>query len=233
MKTNSVLLVALLTLAGLGAGMIIGGRLSSPRNPVAASAPASGTGEVQQLPAVTPARPADSAIATAPPPPSAAPADVVAELQRAIRARSGRSRRALNDLVQKLNPADLPRLLALVEQWPSMNDRNQLRPLLLARWAEIDVTAAMASANTVTGTQNRQQAVGAVLRAWAEKDADAAAAWAQQLPAGVLRKQALANVSYELARKNPQAAYALLMASEPGERRWGMVNETMELQCSV
>ena len=40
MKANTVIFVALLTLAGLGAGMIIGGWLASPRASTPAAAPA-------------------------------------------------------------------------------------------------------------------------------------------------------------------------------------------------
>ena len=109
-------------------------------------------------------------------------AEIEAALQKAIRMGSGRGYKTLNDLVQKVNPSDIPELLAFVEKMPSANHKSQLRSLLLARWAETDVSAAMAYADKVPGYQDRQQAILTVLRAWAEKDAEAATAWAQQLP---------------------------------------------------
>ena len=106
--------------------------------------------------------------------------------------------------MQKVNPSDIPELLAFVEKMPSANHRSQLRSMLLARWAETDVSAAMAYAEKVAGYQDRQQAILTVLRAWAEKDAEAATAWAQQLPAGQLRKQALSTVSLRTGAEEPR-----------------------------
>src|SRR6202142_372064 len=207
MRANSVILIALLALAGFGAGMLVGGRLGSSKASKAAAAPSS---PADHLPAIKPHRrigvpgPAGAA------PEPASLAEIEAALQKAVRMTSGRGFKALNELIQKVNPSDIPQLLAFVEKLPSANNKSQLRSLLVTRWAESDVSAAMAYADTVTGFQDRQQVILAVLGAWAEQDPEAAAAWAQKLPPGPLRKQALSAVSYGLAQKDPEAAYALM-----------------------
>ena len=52
----------------------------------------------------------------------------------------GRASAALHELIQKVNPSDIPALLAFGEKLPSSNYRYQIRTLLLGRWAETDVT---------------------------------------------------------------------------------------------
>ena len=225
MRANSLLLIALLTVAGFGAGLIVGGRLISPRTPGGFSGSASYTVQTNRLPPVK-HRPKTVGTGTAtghgqP----ASIAEIEATIQKAIRMGSGRIYKTLNDLVQKANPADIPELLAFIEKSIPANHRSQLRAMLLARWAESDVPVAMAYADKVSGYQDRQQAILAVLRAWAEQDAQAATAWAQQLPSGSLRKQALSAVTYELAQKNPEAAYGLMMGAGASDRRWGMTYE--------
>ena len=210
MRANSLILVALLALAGFGAGLFIGGRLAATKASTAGSA---ATSPSDRLPAIQtrPKTAASDTIAGAPE--QASLAEIEAALQKAIKMTSGRGYKALDELVKKVNPSDLPQLLAFVEKLPSANYRSRLRSMLLGRWAETDVSAAMAYANTVTGFQDRLQAISAVLGAWADKDAQAAAAWAQQLPPGQLRKQALSIVSGGLAQKDPEAAYALMTSS--------------------
>ena len=225
MKTNSVILLALFTLAGFGAGMIVGGRLASPKTSTTASVPATGTPDADRLPAIK-ARPRTGPASTgAGVSEPASLAEIEAAIQKAIRRTGNRGYRTLNELMQKVNPSDIPQLLAFAEKLSSPNYKSQLRSLLLSRWAETDASAAMTYADAVPGFQNRQQSILAVLRVWAEKDTDAATAWAQQLPPGPLRKQALGTVSYELAQKNPEAAYALMNSSNPGDQRWNMTYE--------
>jgi len=115
MKANSLILIALLTLAGFGAGMIIGGRLGSPRPPTAASpstSPAVGT-QADRLPAIKPrpkpTGPGKTETALEP----ASVVEIEAALQKAVRMSGSRSYKALNDLIQKINPADIPNC------WPS------------------------------------------------------------------------------------------------------------------
>ena len=227
MRANSLILVALLTLAGFGAGMIIGGRLASPKPAAVRSSSVSAGSDAQgnRLPAIK-RRPKSggSGMAAGPFEPSSV-AEIEAALQKAIRMGSGRAYKTLNDLVQKVDPSDMPELLAFVEKSIAANHKSQLRSLLLSRWAETDVSDAMAYADKVPGYQDRQQAILTVLRAWADQDSEAATAWARQLPAGPLRQQALSAVSYALAQKNPEAAYALMTGSSPGDRRWGMTHE--------
>jgi len=212
MRANSLLLVALLTLAGFGSGMIIGGRLASSQGATLRSPKTTVSAETSGNALPTFKRRATPGGVGATPglrdPDSLG--EIEAALQKAVRTGRGRAFKTLNDLVQKVKPSDLPELLAFVEKNVNASHKSQLRSLLLAHWAESDVSAAMAYADKVQGYQDRQQAILAVLRSWAEQDAQAATAWAQQLPPGPLRKQAISAVSYELAQKNPDAAYALM-----------------------
>src|ERR1039457_4525400 len=101
MRTNSLLLVALLTLAGFGAGMIIGGRLGSSRP---ATIPAASTGAGApggRLPRLNP-RPRIGGSGTAEASrESASVAEIEAGLHKAMRMGGGRSSKALNELIQK------------------------------------------------------------------------------------------------------------------------------------
>lgn len=75
--------------------------------------------------------------------------------------------------------------------------RRGLRYQLMQRWTEVDVTAAMAYANSLTDRQERelsidivagvwaaarQQALNAVVQQWAQNDPTAAGQWLAALP---------------------------------------------------
>src|ERR1035438_7990985 len=184
MKTNTVILLALFTLAGFGAGMIVGGRLGSPKSSDLNSVPTAGAPDADRLPAIKPRPRIGAATTSAGASEPASLAEIEAAIQKAIRRSGNRGYKTLNELIQQVSSSDIPRLLAFVEKLSSPNYKSQLRSLLLARWAETDASAAMTYANAVAGFQNRQQAILAVMRVWAEKDTDAATAWAQQLPPG-------------------------------------------------
>jgi hypothetical protein len=156
---------------------------------------------------------------------AASVAEIEASLQKTMRMGWERACTALHDVIQKVNPSDIPELLAFGEKLPSRNYRVQIRTLLLGRWAETDVTAAMTYAEAVAGFENRQQAILTVLQSWAGKDPKAATAWAQQLPAAQLRQQALSTANYALAQKDSEAAYALLADESRGGRRWDMTHQ--------
>ena len=152
-------------------------------------------------------------------------AEIEAALQKAIRMGSGRAYKTLNDLVQKVSPSDIPEAAGLRREDAFREPSSpSCASLLLAHWAETDVSAAMAYADKVSGYQDRQQAILTVLRAWAEKDAEAATAWAQQLPAGQLRKQALSTVSLRTRAEEPGGGLRADDEFDPGERRWGMTS---------
>src|ERR1019366_1847572 len=176
MRANSLLLVALLTLTGFSAGMIIGGHLASTKAATVRSPSARLRVETQgsRVPAIKRHPKTGGSGTTASQREPASVAEIEAALQKAIRMGSGRGYKTLNDLVQKADPSDIPELLAFVEKNIAANQRSQLRSLLLARWAETDVPDAMAYADKVPGYQDRQQAILTVLRAWADQDSEAA-----------------------------------------------------------
>src|ERR1019366_8475358 len=149
MRANSFILIALLTLAGFGAGMLVGGRLGSFKAATVAAAPPS---PADHLPAINPHRKCGASGRTGAAPEPASIAEIEAAIQKAVRMISGRGYKALNELMLKVNPSDIPQLLAFVEKLPSVNNKSQLRSLLLARWAETDVSSAMAYADAVTGS---------------------------------------------------------------------------------
>ena len=101
MKTNTVILLALFTLAGFGAGMIVGGRLGSPKTSTTASVPTANIPDTDRLPAIK-AHPRTSAASTsAGATEPASLAEIEAAIQKAIRRSGNRGYRALSELMQK------------------------------------------------------------------------------------------------------------------------------------
>ena len=129
-------------------------------------------------------------------------------------------------LMDAMDPADFAPALALVEKSGARNPRDSLRGMLLAKWAQTDPAAALASANTVSNKSSREMAIMSVVNGWAEKDAVAATAWAQQLPPGQLRNQALGAVTGELAAVDPAAAFDLMKSTGANNAwRWGGLHQ--------
>src|ERR1039458_2419358 len=121
MKTNSVILLALFTLAGFGARMIVGGRLGSPKTSTTASVPTAGTPDAERLPAIRPRPRTGAATTSAGASEPASLAEIEAAIQKAIRRSGNRGYRTLNELMQKVSPSDIPQLLAFVEKLSSPN----------------------------------------------------------------------------------------------------------------
>src|ERR1035441_9556639 len=107
MRANSVLLVALLTLASFGAGLLIGGRLASTKSSrTAAAATSLAANQADRLPAIK-ARPKTTASGTnafASEPASLA--EIEAAIQKAIRKGDNRGYKTLNELVLKVNRSE-------------------------------------------------------------------------------------------------------------------------------
>ncbi|MEI7808747.1 MAG: hypothetical protein WCJ07_09720, partial [Verrucomicrobiota bacterium] len=119
--------------------------------------------------------------------------------------------------------ADIPELLRFTDKNLPPQMRWVVRYSLLARWAESDVSAAMAYANAMTSRQEREQAIGIVVGAWAGKDAKSAAEWAKQLPKGQLRDQVMNSVVGAMAATDPAAALELAKSlGLNSSRRFGM-----------
>ncbi len=131
--------------------------------------------------------------------------------------------RELFKALADIDTADIPPLLAFMDKNLPKQMRWGMRYQLLQRWAEEDVTAAMAYANSLTDRQEREAAVGIVAGAWAEKDPRAATDWLKQLPRGQLRDQVLNSVVNAMAGTDPQAALDLSQAlGSSYSRRFGM-----------
>ena len=120
MRVNNAILVALLAVAGFGAGMMLGRRLALRPASTAAgaqTAPAAGT-RTNAQPAIKarsqPGEPGRSHALREP----MSLAEIEAAMQQTIRRGGGRANRILNDLVRSANPADIPQLLAFVEKLP-------------------------------------------------------------------------------------------------------------------
>ena len=117
-------------------------------------------------------------------------------------------------MMDNLDPADIPQLLAFVDAKVPKFMRQGLRFNLLPRWAQSDPQGAMAYAQTIPNLQERQNAIGMVATGWAQKDPTGATAWAQQLPKGQLRDRVLSSVISAIAGSNPQAAFDLFQSSD-------------------
>src|ERR1035438_3572352 len=134
MRANSVLLVALLTLASFGAGLFIGGRFASTkssRTATAATTPAAT--QADRLPAIK-ARPKTTASGlSADVSGPASLAEIEAAIQKAIRKGDNRGYKTLNELILKVNPSDIPQLLSFVVKPQPVNCKSQFRPGLLGR----------------------------------------------------------------------------------------------------
>src|SRR6185369_12655411 len=105
-------------------------------------------------------------------------ADLVAQLQT-LRAGPDFPSKEWLKIVERIDPAQIPALLAAVEKNPSKVVREQIRMLLLPRWGEADPVGALAYATNQPNKSTREQATMAVLRGWSEKDPAAAATWAR------------------------------------------------------
>src|SRR2546428_10291414 len=135
MKAGRIFTVSVLALAAFGLGMIVGQKRPAkaavthvPQDLVIAKQKA-------DLPAVkhrtNASAASDNAAATHKP---SSVAEIEAGLLEALRSSRSQRYKVLNDLVQSINSADMPQILAWVEELASANYKAQLRPMLLSRW---------------------------------------------------------------------------------------------------
>ncbi len=152
MTSKNIIPVALLTVASFGFGIILGPRLHRAKMAVGSSTHTS-------LMATNPARSASvyAALDFSETNTSNATAlghfSTLSEIEKAVQdaARSGRSQRykVLSDIVQSVDPAQIPQVISFIQKLPA-NYRLQLRSMLLVRWGEIDPRAAMEYAGGVS-----------------------------------------------------------------------------------
>jgi hypothetical protein len=136
----------------------------------------------------------------------------------AISAETDPDRRAeaLDRAVESIADADVPEVLdgLMGGKDPAA---NELRPLLVRRWAERDPQAAAAWAGQFPEGGERRMILEQIALAWAEKDFSTATGWVNGLPAGESREGAALAIGYEAAATQPKAALALadLVSTSP------------------
>ena len=78
--------------------------------------------------------------------------------------------RAFMRMLDSVDVADMPQLLAFIDKNAPQNVRQGLRYTLISRWAELDSSAALAYAQSIPNRQERDSAIGAFVSGWAGKD---------------------------------------------------------------
>src|ERR1043165_1790602 len=160
MKASGSAFVLLVAAVSLGAGIVIGKRISA-RDRSGAAETAAASIERNNSPKLPPVKtptkrgaagPADYRIH------KISVAEARTRLDELFKKPMFRRYEAMNDFVKSIEAADIPEVIAMVEKTPQQT-RLHLMTMLLARWAETDVRAAMAYADKTAGAQNRKQAV--------------------------------------------------------------------------
>ncbi len=131
----------------------------------------------------------------------------------AIKNGGGNLQKKWQAFIDALNPADIPKVRADLEQLFTHPDQTIFLGPLLALWAKSDPQAALAYMDKYPSGSYHDMEVEAVLEGWADKDPEAAAAWWQQLPAGQLRSDSAKTVIDALAEKDPKRAYEITLAA--------------------
>src|SRR6185369_101463 len=114
--------------------------------------------------------------------------------------------RELMKLLDSVEDADFPQLMAFIDKNVARNERQGLSYQLISHWAETDLPRALAYVQSIPNKRDREAAVQAFVSGWSGKDPQAAAEWAKQFPPGQLRNQLLSQISSVLAATNPQEA---------------------------
>ena len=89
--------------------------------------------------------------------------EIVAKLRLAMNdPRSMRTGQEIFEAIQNLAPSDIPAVLAQLKGGSAQRNFYAVLMALMPRWAEADPAAALAFAQSLTRTNERQMAVGAV-----------------------------------------------------------------------
>jgi len=125
----------------------------------------------------------------------------------------------LANLAQEIPAADLPQVVAFLNEEKPTNLGRALELRLLRQWAGNDAqTAAEWVSQNALGSA-RPEAINAVAIAWANQDLSGAVQWMRQLPGEGERTDALVTAAYEAARTQPVEALNLASELPPGESR--------------
>src|SRR6266446_5239486 len=137
--------------------------------------------------------------------------NIIAKIKSALTHSGSRHTYAtFSKLSETVDATNIREVLAFVQTLPKPQEKSMLVSLFVARWAELDPSAAIAYAQALPAGTARNWALTSAVTGWAEHDPAGATAWVQQLPAGPVHEQALQTVVSALAEKNPQAALSFL-----------------------
>jgi hypothetical protein len=143
-------------------------------------------------------------------PNSSVPADIFAErLHNAFGiAKHEKRERAITGIADDMTVDELRDALQRLGKI-HVRERARIRTVLLARWGELDPTAAIRYAASLANLADRSPAVCAVIGHWVGKDPRAAEAWVVALPPGAMKTDALAALVEGLAVNEPHRALQL------------------------
>src|SRR6266403_1556560 len=223
-----------IAIAALFTGIVIGRYTTFSE-----SIPSRSNARLSSEPAKTnPVNPAVSSTANRPQLQSNAPhstdstENIIAKIKAALGNFNSRHAYAtFSKLAETIDANNVREVLAFVQTLPKPQEKSMLVSLFVARWAELDPSAAIAYAQALPAGTARNWALTSAVSGWAEHDSAAATAWVQQLPAGPVRDQAMQTVLGALADKDPQAALAFLESLPAGRNRqslyWPIFNRWM------
>ncbi len=124
-------------------------------------------------------------------------------------------------MIADVDVADIPELLAFVDNNLPKTMRSGSLDQLLQRWAESDVSAAMAYAQALPNRQEREQCVSSVAGVWAKTDAAGVVAWLKPFPSGPFRDQLFNSILTAISAADPQGAFELYQSLNCGGLKRG------------
>jgi hypothetical protein len=125
----------------------------------------------------------------------------------------------LDRLARQITAADVPEVIAFLNEENSSRLGRGLELRLLRQWAGNDPQTAASWASQSAVESARSEAIQAVAIVWANQDLSAAVQWARQLPGEGERTDALLAAAYEAARSQPVEALNLASDLPPGGSR--------------
>ena len=89
--------------------------------------------------------------------------EAVAGLKAAVRESQNKRFESIRDVIRSVDSTAVPGILREIDKLLPVSLRGFARTQLFGRWAEMDVSAAMAAANAVGGVNDRNAAISAVV----------------------------------------------------------------------
>jgi hypothetical protein len=125
----------------------------------------------------------------------------------------------LASLAQEITPADLPEVVAFLNEEESTKLGRALELRLLRQWAGNDPQTAANWVSQLSLGSARPEGINAVAVVWANQNLSEAVQWMRQLPGEGERTDALVTAAYEAARTQPVEALKLASELPPSEPR--------------